>query len=71
MVSTSKQSSQFQTKQLPGLFGEGAIFEPGREIGEQLQNIIGGISTGGTFQEPFEQAVQRPQFGPAEEPTTP
>ena len=62
--SSSKQSTGFQAQQLPGLFGQGRQFEPGREIGQQLQSVLGGISPESAFQQPFEQSVLSPEFGP-------
>ena len=59
--STSK--SKFVTKQLPGLFGaEGGTFGAGRRIGGKAEEVLGGGE--GAFQQPLEQAVLRPEFGP-------
>ena len=64
----SKATSGLDIRTLPGIFGGKGIPEelsaPGREIGEQLKGIIGGVPTEDVFRAPLEESILRPEFGP-------
>lgn len=55
--STGKSKTGLETETFPGLFGTAK----GAEVGGQIQGAIG---QQGAFQQPFEQAVLSPEFGP-------
>ncbi len=56
----SRQSSDFNVQQFPGLFGS----PEGQRVGGTLESLLGQGTGGSAFANPFQQAVLNPQFGP-------